>query len=179
MDRTLRLLGVLLLTAVAGCAQHSTPPIPATSASAATGPTPPSSPSRPQPLGTSQTLTDPGLALDVTVFTVEQNLLPDTAGPAGGGHWAAADAQTCLRQSGTDFTVGWGDWSVSDGTTQYPASTARLGEFPIPQFPTGPESIAVGECTRGWVVFAVGYGADVTTVRYRPAARSPLVWSAS
>jgi hypothetical protein len=155
----------------------------ATLASTVANPTPAAnaapSPTNPLPLGSTFTVTDPGFAVEVTVFAIEQNMAPDAPMPPSGGHWVGADVQTCLKESRTDFTVGWVDWSVSDASNgQYQASSDRFSEFPTPQFPFAREPLAVGECVRGWVAFAAAFGVEVTTVKYKPEGRIPAFWAA-
>jgi hypothetical protein len=182
MKWTVAGLGVVVVLILAGCSDKgaTSQPLAATSAPASTAATgPESSPSNPLPLGVAFTETDPGLAAEVTVFAVNQNIAPDAPAPPSGGHWAGADVQVCLKEARTDFSVGWSDWSVSDPANgQYQAATDKLTEFPTPQFPFAPEAMAVGECVRGWVLFAVAYGVEVTTVKYKPGGRTPTFWSA-
>jgi hypothetical protein len=184
MKWTLAVFGMVVSVVLAGCSAKGAPPQPLAASSTPTStstPTvsPESSPSNPLPLGATFTETDPGLAADVTVFAVNQNIVPDAPAPPSGGHWAGADVQVCLKEARTDYSVGWSDWSVADPANgQYQASTDKLVEFPIPQFPFAPEALAIGECVRGWVLFAVAYGVDLSTVKYKPGGRTPTFWSA-
>lgn len=138
-----------------------------------------SSPLSPVALGESFTITDPGFAAEATVFDVDQNVTADTS-MLTSGHWVGADVQTCLKDSHGAFTVSWSNWSVSDSAHgQYPASSDMYGDFPVPLYPFKPAPLAVGECVRGWVLFAVAYGVKVSTVKYMPDARAPAFWSAT
>jgi hypothetical protein len=174
-------LGVLPILTT-GCSEQSAPAAPSAGWAAGAGSAKPAAkpaPSTPLPLGTPFTITDPGFADEVTVFSVEQNMAQNAAAPPSGGHWVGADVQTCLKESRTNFTVSWGDWSVSDaGNGQYQASPDRLSEFPTPQYPFATEPLAVGECVRGWVVFPVAFGVQVTSVKYKPEGRTPVFWTA-
>lgn len=173
-------LCALLSAILAGCVgnKQTVPPTPPQDES--TTPTSPvSSPSNPVALGESFTITDPGFAAEATVFAVDQNIAADSSSLAS-GHWVGADVQTCLKDSHGPFTVSWSDWSVSDSSYgQYAASSDNYSDFPTPLYPFKQEPLAVGECVRGWVLFAVAYGVKISTVKYMPEARSPAFWSAA
>jgi hypothetical protein len=182
MKRTLVTLGVAAIV-LAGCADEA-PSRGAGTHSETTPPTPSPLPSTPVPFGTPITVTGGSAGLqdleaEVTVFGVNQNIAPDAITPPSGGHWAGADAQTCLKKSFKTFTVGWNDWSAADAKNgQYQATGGRFAEFPTPQYPFSKEPVAVGECVRGWVVFAVAFGVELTTVKFKPSFSPPVFWAA-
>ncbi len=178
MKRILCGLGLVPLLIVTGCSGRGAPPQPAALSTTATT-TPASSPLHPEPLGSTYTLTDPGLKVSVTVYDVAQNFLADGAAPSGGGHWTGIDVQTCLDEAHTAFTVSWTDWSVADADNgQYEVSQDQVPNVTPPIFPVSPTPLAVGECARGWVAFPVAFGARITTVKYKPTGRPPVFWSA-
>jgi len=174
-------VGVVLPALVlVGCGS----PPPAVTPVATTSSAPASSasgdPRNPLPLGATFTLTDPGLRVEATVFAVNQNIVPDSPAPPSGGHWAGADVQVCVREAHNDFIVGWDSWSVADADYgHYPQGAATLQEFPSPEFPAAPQPLAVGQCARGWVVFAVAVGVEVTLVKYKPIRGRAAFWSAA
>ena len=162
---------------VTGCSQTRGITIAEATTSAATV-SPVVHPTGLDPLTTTRTFAGPGLDADVTAFKVIQNVAPNADMPAGGGHWAGADVQTCLKKAAGDFTVSGRDWSVADAQGhEYGASAETDDSFPTALYPTSPESLAVGTCNRGWLVFPVPYGVDVITVEYKPAYQAPAIWS--
>jgi hypothetical protein len=184
MKRTLVTLGALCLI-IAGCSNNREPSA-GTTAPTSTSAT--SSRSTPAPLGATLTFTgdpftgDRGMDVDVTVFAVNQNIAPDAPFVSiSGGHWVGADIQTCLKNAGKAFIIAWSDWSAFDAqSNESKASLQMYSGFPPHLYPFGPkDTVAVGECVRGWVLFAVGFGTQITMVRYTPSFDGPGFWSAA
>ena len=188
MRRTLVTLGSLSLI-LAGCSNdkersaETTRSGPTTAAARTTAAVPTTSnPLTPQltaqPLGATITLSDPvrGLEAGVTVFAVDQNIAPDAPTRPSGGHWVGADIQTCLMKADTKFTVSLREWSAGDAHNgQYKANSLGYRDFPGRQYPDiGP--VAVGECVRGWILFQVTGGVDITTVNYAPNFKTSAIW---
>jgi hypothetical protein len=136
----------------------------------------------PNPLGKEFTLTGTGLELTVTVFAVDQNSASDAPKPVSGGHWVGADVQLCVKRApaGNPFYASWSSWAGSDAMFgNYPASSLTYSQFPTPTYPVS-DPVATGDCVRGWVLFPVGDGVTVTTVKYTPNSSSaPAAWSAN
>jgi hypothetical protein len=138
----------------------------------------------PNPLGKEVTFTGTGLEEAVTVFAVNQDSASDAPKPeTGGHHWVGADVQLCLKQAPADGPVkaDWNRWSVSDAQFgNYDSSRLTYNQFPTPEYPDGDAPVAIGDCVRGWVLFPVGDGVAITTVKYTPNSDStPEIWSAA
>jgi hypothetical protein len=187
MKRTLVTLGALCLI-IAGCSNNGEPSAETTTRAAPTTTSATSSPSTPAPLDATLTYTgdpftgDRGLDVDVTVFAVNQNIAPDAPFvPISGGHWVGADIQTCLKKADKAFIIGWSDWSALDGDSNAnKASLQTYSGFPPNLYPFGPKAtVDVGACVRGWVLFPVAFGTQITIVRYTPSFDGPGFWSAA
>jgi len=186
MKRTRVTLGALCLI-LAGCSNNREPSAETITPAAPTTTSATSSPSTPAPLGATLTFTgdpftgDRGLDVDVTVFDVNQNIAPDAPFvPVSGGHWVGADIQTCVKKADKAFIVAWSDWSAFDAqSNENKASGQMYSGFPLNLYPFGPkDTVAVGACVRGWVLFPVAFGTQVTMVRYTPNFYGPGYWSA-
>jgi hypothetical protein len=185
MKRTLLALSLALI--VAGCSTNTARPASQTTSAAQPAPTTvENSPKNPAPLGTTLSFSgdrftgDKDLQIDVTVFGFAHNVAPNAALPSGGGHWVGADVQTCLKKTYEykNFTVSSKDWSVTDSKDgPYDSSDATDPDFPMPRYPVDNEPVAVGECTRGWVLFLVAADADVVLVKFRPRFGAPAFWA--
>jgi hypothetical protein len=182
-------LGIALLTCasvLAGCGGGSTATATTTETVTVTAtPTPNHASGHqggPNPLGKEVTFTGTDLEEAVTVFAVNQDSAPDAPKPETGGHWVGADVQLCAKQAPVDRPVkaDWNRWSVSDAQFgNYDSSRLTYNQFPTPEYPDGDAPVAIGDCVRGWVLFPVGDGVEVTTVKYAPNSDStPEIWSA-
>jgi hypothetical protein len=114
---------------------------------------------------------------------VNQDSAPDAPKPVSGGHWVGADVRVCVKQPPADSPVNatWSTWSVSDAQFgNYNSSNLTYNQFPTPEYPDGDGNpVAIGDCVRGWVLFPVGDGVSITTVKYTPSSAStPVMWSA-
>jgi len=188
MKQALFTLAVAVFLVVAGCSSSSseTSAVNTTAAtSTSTVPTT-SDVSTPNPVGARLDLTgdpfQPGLKLEATVFSVDQNSVPNAPKPGENDHWVAVDVETCLKHPylGGTFAVSWNDWLViADDTTRY--DSAQLSELnndlPTPAYPISKQPLGVDKCSRGWVMFPVPVGAEITTVMYRGIG-GPAFWSA-
>jgi hypothetical protein len=136
-------------------------------------------PERPNPLGATLAFFGDTIEIIVTVFAVDHNSAPDKATPFSRGHWVSADIETCVQKSDMPFTADWYAWSVVDANSgDYDAGNVKFSAFRAPQFPHG-ETVAVGDCVRGWVSFPVIDGVDITKVKFQPNTRVSAEWSAA
>ncbi|MGY2019417.1 hypothetical protein [Nocardia gipuzkoensis] len=185
----MRSVGMILAAvaiAVAGCSSTEGPvAAPKTTAPAATTSAAPSSTSNanaPLPPGSEIVIggNNGAISARVTMYSVTQEAAPGAPKPPGGGHWAAADVKTCLDKTDVPFTVSWDVWSVTDANYgSYRASNLTYNQFPRPLYPFSEETVAVGDCVRGSILFPVPDGVTVTRVKYAPNKNVTASWSAS
>ena len=122
----------------------------------------------------------PGTRVRVTMHSVSQAVAGNAPAPQSGGRWAGADVETCVDSADGAFAVAWREWSLSDANNgNFAASSTTYASFPKPAFPLAGESVAVGDCTRGWIVFPVGTDVRVTKVKWKPNAKITAVWNAN
>ena len=194
MRRVLACLGVAVATGgLAGCGSGSDTAADAaattaattaissspasTSSSAPSTSSAPTSTSRPGPGSAVQTPSG-----SVTYFGQQRPAAPDAPAPQQAGtEWAAIDVQVCLdagQPQGGDLSND--AWTVTDtGNGQTDPSSLTYNQFPAPEYPVQ-GYIDPGTCVRGWIVYPIVVGRDLTTVRYFPtSAPAPLAsWTA-
>jgi hypothetical protein len=121
--------------------------------------------------------TENGPAVSAKVFAFQQPVR--SSGEADPGTvFAALDAELCVNRSPSGRAVsltneGW-RLEFADGTRAQPVETT-YADFPKPAYPFQ-QTVAVGRCLRGWIVFSVPdkarpdvavYGPDVQTGRWK------------
>ncbi|WP_280333108.1 hypothetical protein [Nocardia wallacei] len=123
---------------------------------------------------------DAAISARIVVHSVTQEAAPNAPRPVSGGHWAAIDVQTCVDKSNVPFTVGWDTWTLADANYgNYPASNLTYNQFPKPLYPFGSQTVAVGDCVRGSILFPIPDGVTITRVKYNPNPKLSATWSAT
>ena len=118
----------------------------------------------------------------VTYFGRQRPAAPNAPTPQQAGtEWVAIDVQECLDASqpqGGDLSNS--AWAVTDtGNGQTDPSSPTYHQFPAPEYPVQ-GYIDPGSCVRGWIVYPIVSGQQLTTVRYFPTSTTaPLAsWTA-
>lgn len=106
-----------------------------------------------------------------------------TSAPApqqAGTEWVAIDVQTCLdadQPAGQLWSRAWTVTDAGNGLTE--PSSVTYDQFPAPQYPIQ-TYFEPGTCIRGWIVYPIVTGRELTRIRYLPDVASvPLAsWTA-
>ncbi|MBL7487899.1 hypothetical protein I6A60_19080 [Frankia sp. AgB1.9] len=92
-----------------------------------------------------------------------------------GTEWVAIDVQTCLNANQAGGPLRNIAWTVTDaGNGQTEPSEDTYSQFPAPHYPIA-GYIDPGACIRGWIVYPIVIGQNLTGVRYaRDPSLAPL-----
>jgi hypothetical protein len=96
--------------------------------------------------------------------------------------WYAVLVEACvdkLPDKEKAVTLAWSPWTVvGSDNGRFPASNTTGGDFPKPEYSfSGTESFRLGECTKGWLMFAVNKSAQVGKIRYSNDSGEVAEWS--
>lgn len=155
-------------------------PVPAVTSTATPNPVP-----GPLKLGQARTLTFPKWgAARVTVYAYRQPLRSDYPPPQRGAVYAGADVKYCNVRSAKELSVSWEPWSLEfgDDTLIGAVDTWSPSWVSVPLYPPVGKVLPVGQCVRGWVLFAVPKTRRPARVTYAPAGDDgdqvpPTDWS--
>lgn len=171
---------LVLVTAVAGCSSTGGTAVSTSDAETPveTTSTPPPVAEEPNALGSEVAFTGDGVSIRVAVLGFDPVAATRAPAPSSGGHWAAADVRTCVDTASMPLSVSWSEWSLFDEESgRYPSSNLTYGQFPTPEYPFTSETVNVGDCVRGWVLFGVADDAMIDRVRFTPNGSINGTWS--
>ncbi len=98
--------------------------------------------------------------------------------PRAGFRYVAIQVRVCLvsKSFPEDITVSWEPWSLAtpDGDTYEPAGSYSPDTLVSPLYPE--TALAVGQCRKGWIPFAVPNNWKPASVEYSPALGGTLTW---
>jgi len=120
----------------------------------------------------------------VTVLAYTTNALipayrndPDAA-PRRGFRYVAIQVRVCVVSNSfpDSITVSWAPWTLTsnDGDTYEPAGSYSTDTLISPLYPDA--NVAVGQCRKGWVPFAVPNNWKPASVEYSPDLGKTLLW---
>ncbi|WP_131799539.1 hypothetical protein [Parafrankia sp. CH37] len=117
----------------------------------------------------------------VTYFGQRRQAAPGAPAPQQAGtEWVGIDVQTCLDSGQAGSEVGKDAWTVTDaGNGLTEPANLTYNQFPAPQYPIQ-GYLEPGTCVRGWIIYPIVTGRELTAVRYFPAGASAPVasWNA-
>lgn len=105
-----------------------------------------------------------GQAFTALVSTYKTNAAPSAPAPGGGQRWDGALVKVCVK---IKSTLSNGPWSlIGADSGLYTPSSDIYQQFPEPQYPSGDQPVAAGQCVRGWIIFPVPTATRVVQVQY-------------
>lgn len=175
---TLALSAILLAGCGGGSEDDATPAKAAATEPATTTPTPEATtPAEPTvlSLGDEVNLT----AIKATVLEYKQNVPPEATADEG-SQWDAVNVKVCNESLDADLApvvFSWQSWQLDDGDGgRFDPSNTRYRQFPAPDF-ADDEAIAVGQCSKGWVVFDVPAGTKLSQANLVVGDEQQASWS--
>lgn len=126
-------------------------------------PTPPPAPEEPLAIGEEAQFQD----FSVTMHNIDQDPAPEP-GPQPEREtdkWVSTDVEYCSHN--IDGIYSSSEWTLRDAENRsFSSSSTGYATFPEPNFSFGDESIAPGECRRGWITFVVNKESELTELKY-------------
>lgn len=123
------------------------------------------------PLGSTQTIPGRGR---VTAYAIDRAVPPPQYDDSGAPR-TALDAEVCVEAASAGVSAD--PWSLVDANSgRYTKDYDSDGK--LPQYPLNLTPVAVGECTRGWIMINIPPETQVTGVRYALSDGSAVLrWS--
>ena len=121
----------------------------------------------------------PGEVLDLNgevTITVLDSRRAKVAGHRG--NQVVAMIKTCNVSAASGIELSWDTWVLlGPDSEEYPASTVRGNAEPAPVYPNGAGRLyKPGQCAKGWIVFDVPPGSNLSGVRYMNSAGDSAQW---
>ena len=97
------------------------------------------------------------------------------------GNQVLAMVKTCNVSAASGIELTWDTWVLlGPDSEEYPASTVRGNAEPTPAYPNGEGRLyKPGQCAKGWIVFDVPSGAQLSGVRYMNSLGDSAQWRVS
>ena len=97
------------------------------------------------------------------------------------GNQVLAMVKTCNVSAASGIELTWDTWVLlGPDSEEYPASTVRGNAEPTPTYPNGEGRLyKPGQCAKGWIVFDVPSGAQLSGVRYMNSLGDSAQWRVS
>ncbi|MEN2738252.1 DUF4352 domain-containing protein [Microbacterium sp. X-17] len=165
-----KLIAVAALAGTVALSGCSTPgPVPTVTVTrtvtVTASPAPVPSPAQATPLALGSTATANGAT--VTVHALDANSAPNAPAPqSANSKWASADVEVCNTGNAAISTSSQPWRLVGNGNLRFQPSSIGYNQFPEPDYTFGEETVAPGECRRGWITFVVQQDATLTAVTY-------------
>lgn len=124
----------------------------------------------------------PGEVLDLNgevTVTVLDSKRAKVAGHRG--NQVLAMVKTCNVNAASGIELTWDSWVLlGPDSEEYPASTVRGNAEPSPVYPNGAGRLyKPGQCAKGWIVFDVPSGSNLSGVRYMNSTGDSAQWRVS
>lgn len=155
----------------------STSPSGSTSTSTSASPSPSASTT-----GSAGSFRAPGEVLDLNgevTVTVLDSKRAKVAGHRG--NQVLAMVKTCNVSAASGIELTWDSWVLlGPDSEEYPASMVRGNAEPSPVYPNGAGRLyKPGQCAKGWIVFDVPSGSNLSGVRYMNSTGDSAQWRVS
>ncbi|MFT3861264.1 hypothetical protein [Micropruina sp.] len=97
------------------------------------------------------------------------------------GNQVLAMVKTCNVSAASGIELTWDNWVLlGPDSEEYPASTVHGSSEPTPSYPNGEGRLyKPGQCAKGWIVFDVPSGAQLSGVRYMNSLGDSAQWRLS
>lgn len=94
------------------------------------------------------------------------------------GNQVLAMVKTCNVSAASGIELTWDTWVLlGPDSEEYPASTTRGSAEPTPVYPNGNGRLyKPGQCAKGWIVFDVPTGTQLSGVRYMNSNGDSAQW---